>query len=125
MKPKRSIRISRKAVLAAASLALIVVIVIRSNATVLANSSPRMDSYRLVDDRTIILTVAVGPRSWTRVTRVTETPTDVQITVESLVFPIPLPATAHLELRELTISLADDLGTRVVRDADGLAVPSR
>lgn len=84
-----------------------------------------MDSYRVLDQRTIAVTVGVGPRSWTRVTNVTETPTEVRIKVESLSLPIPLPGTADLELRDLTISLADDLGARVVQDANGQAIPSR
>jgi hypothetical protein len=101
------------------------VLVVRSNSTVLVNSYPRMDSYRVLDQRTIELTVAVAPRSWTRVTNVVETPTEVRVKVESLEWPIPLPGTADLELRDLTVSIADDLGTRVVRDANGQAIPSR
>lgn len=102
-----------------------VVLLVRSNSTVLVNSYPRMVSYRVVDQRTIAVTVGVGPRSWTRVTNVAETPTDVRVKVESLAWPIPLPGTADLELRDLTVCLADDLGARVVRDADGQAIPAR
>lgn len=102
-----------------------VVLLVRSNSTVLVNSYPRVDSYRAIDQRTVAVSVAVGPRSWTRVTDVAETPTEVRVTVESLDWPIPLPGTADLDLRELTVSLADDLGARVVRDANGQPIPSR
>jgi len=101
------------------------VILIRSNATIVVDGYPRMASYRLVDQRTIVLTVAVAPRSWTRVTSVAETPTEIRVRIESLDWPIPVPGTAELDLLDLTVSLADDLGTRVVRDADGQAIPSR
>ncbi|MEX2010795.1 MAG: hypothetical protein WEF51_01010 [Chloroflexota bacterium] len=84
-----------------------------------------MDSYRVIDQRTIAVTVAVAPRSWTRVTDAAETPTDVRVKVESLAWPIPLPGSADRELRDLTVSLGSDLGERVVRDADGQAIPVR
>lgn len=102
-----------------------VLLLVRANSTVLVNSYPRMDSYRVIEQRTIAVTVAVAPRSWTRVTNVAETPTEVRVKVESLDWPIPLPGTADLDLRDLTVSLADDLGARVVRDANGQAIPSR
>jgi len=104
---------------------LVVVLLIQSNSTVLVDSYPRMDSHRVLSERAIVLTVAVAPRSWTRVTNVTETPTDVRVKVESLDWPIPLPGTSELELRDLTVSLADVLGARVIRDADGQVIPSR
>lgn len=108
-----------------AIVAVAVVLLVQSNATVLVNSYPRMDSYRAIDQRTIAVTVAVAPRSWTRVTDVAETATDVRVKVESLAWPIPLPGSADLELRDLTVSLASDLGERVVRDANGQAIPAR
>jgi hypothetical protein len=125
MEPKRSLRVPRKTWFAVACLALVVVLLIQSNSTVLVDSYPRMDSYRVVSERAIVLTVAVAPRSWTRVANVTETSTDVRVKVESLDWPIPLPGTSELELRDLTISLADVLGVRAVRDAAGQVISSR
>ena len=63
-------------------------ILVRSNATVVVEGYPRLDSYRVVDQRTIVLTVAVAPRSWTRMTSVAETPTEVRVRIESLEWPI-------------------------------------
>lgn len=117
---KRSIRISRTLWLAVV-LVLLAVLLLAQNSTVLF---PNI-SYRLINQRTIALTVGVAPCSWTRVTNVAETPTQVQITVETLPCPIPLPSTAALALRELTVSLADDLGSRTVADANGQPVPMR
>jgi hypothetical protein len=79
----------------------------------------------LVDQRTLAVRVGVAPCSWTRVTDVAETTTEVRVKVETLPCPIPLPGTAALAIRDLTVSLAADLGTRAVEDASGQAVPSR
>ena len=84
-----------------------------------------MDSYVVVNQRTIEVKVAVAPCSWTRVTNVAETPTEVQVKVETWPCPIPGPSTAELAAQDLTISLAADLGSRVVQDASGQAVPPR
>ncbi|MEK6721312.1 MAG: hypothetical protein AABZ33_11680 [Chloroflexota bacterium] len=95
----RSLRIEtvpRKAWFVVGVVALVGVLVIVSNRTVLVNSVPKMDSYRVLSDRTIVVTVAVTPRSWTRVTDVAETPTEVRVKIESLDWPIPLPGTAEL-----------------------------
>ena len=121
MEPNRSSRVPRKLWLAVA-LVVLAVLLLAQNSTVLV---PDMDSYVAVDQRTIAVRVAVAPCSWTRVTNVVETPTEVRVKVETLPCPIPLPSTAELAVRDLTISLADDLATRVVRDANGQAVPSR
>ncbi len=84
-----------------------------------------MDSYVLLDERTLAVRIAHAPCSWTRVTGVTETPDDVRVKVETWPCPIPGPGTASMAMTELTVSLADDLGTRVVRDVEGQAIPSR
>jgi len=125
MEPKRSIRVPRKLWLPVALFVLTAVLLVQSNSTVLVGAYPSMSSYRVVNQRTIAVTVAVAPRSWTRVTNVAETPTEVRVKVESLDWPTPLPGTAGLEIRELIVSLADDLAARVVRDAEGEAIPSR
>jgi len=122
MEPKRSIRVPRKLWLAVAFVVLGGVLLLAQNSTVLV---PFMDSYMVVNQRTIAVRVAVAPCSWTRVTNVAETPTEVRVRVETLPCPLPLPSTAELDVQELTVSLAADLGTRVVEDANGQAVPLR
>jgi len=121
MEPKRSIRVPRKIWLAVA-LVVLGVLLLAQNSTVLV---PDMDSYVVANQRTIAVRVAVAPCSWTRVTNVAETPTEVRVKVETLPCPMLLPGTAELAFRDLMVSLADDLATRVVRDANGQAVPSR
>ena len=121
MEPKRSIRVPRKIWLAVA-LVVLGVLLLAQNSTVLV---PFMDSYMVVNQRTIAVRVAVAPCSWTRVTNVAETPTEVRVRVETLPCPLPLPGTAELDVQELTVSLAADLGTRAVEDADGQVVPLR
>jgi hypothetical protein len=121
MEAKPSIRVPRKLWLAVALVVLSVGLLVQ-NSTVLV---PFMDSYVVVDQRTIVVRVGVAPCSWTRVTDVRETPTEVRVRVETWPCPIPLPATDELASRDLTVSLAADLGTRVVGDANGQAVPLR
>jgi hypothetical protein len=121
MEPKRSIQVPRKLWLVVA-IVVVGVPVLAQNSTVLV---PDMQSYVVVNQRTIAVRVAVAPCSWTRVTNVAETPTYVRVKVETLPCPIPLPSTAELAFRDLTVSLADDLATRVVQDANGQAVRSQ
>jgi hypothetical protein len=121
MEPRRSIQVPRKLWLAVALVVVLGVLLLAQNSTVVV---PNMDSYRVVNQRTIVVTVAVAPCSWTRVTNVTETSTEVRVKVETLPCPIPLPSTAELDRRDLTVSLAADLGTRIVLDANGQAVAS-
>ena len=86
-----------------------------------SNRSEPILSYRVADQRTLVLTAGSGSGLWTRVTQITETEADVQIAVESLEFPV----TRSLEQRlvEYTIALSRDLGDRVVRDVSGSPVP--
>jgi hypothetical protein len=121
MEVKRSTRVPRKFWLAVA-LVVVGVLLLAQNSTVLV---PNMDSYVVVNQRTIAVRVAVAPCSWTRVTNVTETPTEVRVRVETWPCPIPLPSTAELAVQDLTVSLAAELASRVVQDASGQAVPSR
>jgi hypothetical protein len=122
MEPKRSTRVPRKLWLAVGFVVLGAVLLLEQNSTVVV---PAMSSYVVVNERSIAVKVAVAPCSWTRVTNVAETPTEVRVKIETLPCPIPLPGTAELVFRDLTVSLADDLATRVVRDANGQAVPSQ
>jgi hypothetical protein len=92
------------------------------NSTVLV---PDMESYAVVDQRSIAVRVGVAQCSWTRVTNVTETPTEIRVTVETWPCPFPLAGAAYLAAEDLTVSLAEDLASRVVQDAGGQTVPSR
>ncbi len=121
MEAKRSVRVPRKFWLAVA-LVVVGVLLLAQNSTIVV---PEMNSYAVVDQRAIAVKVGVAPCSWTRVTNVTETATEVRVKVETLPCPIPGPGTAELAVRELTVSLAADLGARVVEDANGRPVPSR
>lgn len=122
---RSAVRVSRMVWVAIALVVLTIFLLIRSNSTALMNGYPRMDSYRVLNERSIVVAVAVAPRSWTRLTALEQTESEVRVIVESLDWPIPLPGTADLELRELTIALAADLGTRTVRDANGQPIPPR
>jgi hypothetical protein len=124
VEPRRTIRVPRKLSFAVALVALVSlgVLLAAQNSTVLV---PEMDSYALVNQNTIAVRVGVAPCSWTRVTNVAETPNEVRVKVETLPCPIPGPGTAALAVRELIVSLAADLGARVVEDANGQAVPLR
>ena len=121
MEANRSHRIPRKVWLAVV-LVLLGVLLAAQNSTVLF---PWMNSYAVVDQRTIVVKVGVAPCSWTRVTGVTETPTEVRVKVETLPCPILGPTTGVGAIRDLAVSLAADLGSRVVEDANGQAVPLR
>ena len=121
VEPKKSRLIPRK-VWPAVVLVVLGVLLAAQNSTVVF---PQMDSYAVVNQRTITVKVGVAPCSWTRVTNVAEAPTEVRVKVETLPCPRPGPGTAELALQDLTVSLAADLGARVVEDANGQAIPLR
>ena len=121
MKPKRPIRVPRRLWLAAV-LVVLGVLLAAQNSTVVF---PFMNSYAVVNQRTITVKVGVAPCSWTRVTNVAETSTEVRVKVETLPCPQLGPGTAELVVRELMVPLTADLGTRAVEDANGQRVPLR
>ncbi len=94
------------------------------NSHVRVNGESRMESYRQIDARTIAITMAVSPYGWTRLTGVVETPTEVRISVESLVIQVG-PGAAYAQIVELPVTLAQDLGERGVTDDVGDPVPER
>jgi hypothetical protein len=123
MEPTRSIHVLRKRWLVVVALLVAgIALLLVQNSTILY---PDMDSYVLLDGRTLAVRIAHAPCSWTRVSGVTESPDDVRVKVETWPCPIPGPGTASMAMTELTVSLAGDLGTRVVRDIEGQAIPSR
>jgi hypothetical protein len=121
MRPKRSLRIPRKVWLAVVVVVLGVLLAAQ-NSTV---EFPNMTSYAVVDQRTVTVSVGVAACSWTRITNITETPTEVRVKIETLPCPIPGPGTDALAIRDLTVSLAADLGSRSVTDANRQAIPPR
>jgi len=49
----------------------------------------------------------------------------LRVRVETFPCPNPLPHTDELDLRELTVALASDVGGRMIADAQGQAIPLR
>ena len=125
--PGRSGRVPRRRWLVVVGLVVVLLVaIVQSNRTALVGGSfPSFESYRLDGDRTVVLTVAVAPRSWTRVTNLVETTTTVRVTVESLDWPIPFAQTDELNLDAMTVTLRDALGSRAVLDPAGQAIPYR
>lgn len=72
------------------------------------------DSYRLIDEDTIVVESVSGSATWTRVTDVRESTDAVRITIKSL--SAPVPHTAVGVPIEFVIDLAQPLGDRVVLD---------
>jgi hypothetical protein len=113
------LRIPRKAwILLTVILVIGALILVKSNSTVLAGDM----TYQLTNSRTISLKVAAADPSWTRITSVKETDTEVRIAVETLTYPIPVPQSGGLAFRELTVSLTSDLAARTVVDATGIPI---
>jgi hypothetical protein len=92
------------------------------NSTVVA---PQMDSYAVIDARVISVRAYVAPCSWTRVASVTESTAAIRVAIETLPCPMLGAGSDALSVRELTVTLSDDLGMRTVEDADGEAIPLR
>ncbi len=122
MQTKRPTRVRRTFLIVVALVVVVGALLVAQNSTVLV---PDMDSYAVVNQRTIAVKVAVAPCSWTRVTDVAETPTDVRVKVETWPCPLPFPGTAELANQDLTVSLTTDLASRAVQDATGQAIPLR
>ena len=78
-------------------------------------------SYRLDDQRTLVITIGVEHATWTRLVRVVETDAEVQVLAESLEWPGP--RTIELTLVDFTVVLSQALGNRVVLDGAGMVVP--
>ncbi len=121
MEARRLVRVPRRIWLTLA-LVVLAMLLVAQNSTVL---SPEMGTYTVLNPRTIAVDVYVAPCSWTRVTNVAESPAEIRVKAETLPCPIPGPRTAGLTVRVLSVSLAADLGSRTVEDANGQAVPLR
>lgn len=89
----------------------------------LSGTSPApVQSYRVVDQRTIVVVVGGAPHGWTRVSGVAESATAVAVSAQTTTW-LPGPGTSDLELVELTVRLAQPLDGRTVTDGSGQAVP--
>jgi hypothetical protein len=71
--------------------------------------------YRVVDDQTLAVGTVTGHGAWTRVTGLTETPTTITITVDSLLFQ-PGAGTSVGVPVESEVTLHDPIGDRSVID---------
>ena len=74
----------------------------------------RIDAYEVLDDDTILIHTIEGDLSWTRVTRVVETPDTVDITVKSFQAPVPVADVGYPA--HFVVDLKSPLGDRHVLD---------
>lgn len=82
-----------------------------------------IETYRAVDDHTLVLTTSSGWLDWTRVTSVAESTNSVVINMRS--FRLPLPGTGG-PATEYTVTLQDTLAGRAVIDGrTGLPIMKR
>jgi hypothetical protein len=80
--------------------------------------SQPIESYRVIDDRTIAVEVDASSPQWTRITGVTETPDRVVVSVGSFIFPWPQPKAGVGKSEELVVTLRQPLGGRSVVDGN-------
>jgi hypothetical protein len=108
----------RRSVIAVGVVALLVMLYLLF---VARNYTATLSYYRVVDARTITVGAVGAPRAWTRVTDVSETSSEVRITVQ--VFDWLSGGEAYAPIVELMVRLAQPLDGRVVKDAEGQPVP--
>ena len=80
--------------------------------------SQPIQSYRVIDDRTIAVEVDSSAPQWTRVTSVTETPDTVTVSVGSFIFPWPQAQAGVGTSEELLVTLSEPIGGRRVIDGN-------
>jgi hypothetical protein len=78
--------------------------------------SQPIQSYRVVDDRTIALEVDASSPQWTRVTGISETSDRITVSVGSFIFPWPQPEAGMGTSDELLMTLSQPIGSRSVVD---------
>ena len=111
------------AVVAAVAIALLpAAYFVTQNETVAGSS---IAGYRVVDNRTIVVTVVVPPGSWTRIAHVVETPLAVRVTVDTLPLPQLGTRSGGPRLEDVSVELTADLGPRTVADGAGVAMQER
>jgi hypothetical protein len=90
---------------------------------VLATSRPAAaNSYRVIGERDLVITVTGGNATWCRITSATETQADVTVGA-ACVSLILGPTTAVGIPTDLAVHLAQPLGARIVRNEGGGVVP--
>jgi hypothetical protein len=105
------------------ALVLVLLVTIPVVIFLLVDRSSTIGSYRVSGDRTIVLTAAVGPGSWTRLGSVVETSETVTVTVRSFHFQWGA-GPGYAQLVEIFIALGEPLGDRTLIDgSSGIAVP--
>ena len=111
------------AVVATAAIALLPAAYFLTQHKTVAGSS--IAGYRVVDNRSIVVTVAVPPGSWTRVAHVVETPLAVRVTVDTLPLPQLGTPSGGPRFEDVSVELSSDLGPRTVADGAGVAMQER
>jgi hypothetical protein len=81
-----------------------------------------IDEYRVIDDRTISVSVTSGDLAWTRVTSVQESSTQIAIRVEITQAPPPMADIGRP--MDLVVHLSQPYAGRTVLDATGAVVSS-
>jgi hypothetical protein len=100
---------ARRRWIAGAVLLIAVVGVVRG-----VGQGTRLDHYRIIDDRTVVVGTTAGPWEWLRVAGVTET--TASVIIEASALDVPLPGFRDT-IAELTVDLRDSIGSRSVIDA--------
>jgi hypothetical protein len=95
-------------------LALIIVTLVAGGTWLVLDRPWDIESYRVLDDHTLVVTASSGWLDWTRVTSVTESTSSVVISLSS--FRLPLPGTGGAAT-DFTVTLRDPIGGRAVVDA--------
>lgn len=104
---------------------MVAVVVVAVVTWVLVASRPvQIDYYTVVDDGTIAVHVSSGRRDWCRTTDVSETRSDIRISVACMFWPIPFPQLAIAVDREVIVRLAEPLRDRDVHDGKGPPLPT-
>ena len=90
---------------------------------ILLHRAPSIWSYRVTDERTLVVTTGVGPGAWTRLGSVVETPESITITIRSFHFQLGT-APGLAVLVDIVVQLRDPIGDRQVIDGSlGTAIP--
>ena len=100
-----------------------VIVVLALGALRLLYQPLALESYRVIDQQTLVVIGYGAPGAWTNVSEVTETPTTVTVSVNAFTFR-PLPGTAVAARLEMQVQLRTPLGDRTVVDGStGQIVP--
>jgi hypothetical protein len=94
--------------------ALVVVTLVAAGTWLVLDRPWDIESYRVVDDHTLVVTTSSGWLDWTRVTSVTESTSSVVISLRK--FRLPLPGTGG-PATDFTVTLREPIGGRAVVDA--------